>query len=134
MRFRLPCGGDQEAVLRVEEDRRGYELLRRCILDHGGSGLTDDELAVIAAEMEQRAPKVELELDLACPECEHRFVAPFDATAFFIAEMRTNGRQLLLEVHSLAFYYHWSEAEILGMRRGRRREYLGLLADALRGD
>jgi len=59
-------------------------------------------------------------------------VAPFDTTAFFFSEMKINGGQLLREIHSLAFYYHWSEAEIMGLPRDRRRAYLGLLRDALR--
>jgi hypothetical protein len=59
-------------------------------------------------------------------------LAPFDTTAFFLSEMRINGEQLLREVHSLAFYYHWSEAEIMSLRRDRRRAYLSLLSDALR--
>ena len=57
---------------------------------------------------------------------------PFDLTAFFFDEMRVSSRQLLREVHTLAFYYHWSESEILGLRRTRRREYLELLSEALR--
>ena len=66
--------------------------------------------------MEQAAPRVEIELDLTCPECGHAFLAPFDATAFFLAEMRMSGERLLREVHQLAFHYGWSEAEILGPR------------------
>ena len=48
--------------------------------------------------------------------------------------MRIAGGQLFREVHSLAFYYHWTEAEILGLARERRRMYLSLLSDAVRGD
>ena len=77
------------------------------------------------------APELELELDLNCPECAHAFVQPFDATSFFFDEMRINANQLLREVHALAFYYHWSEAEILSLGRDRRRAYLGLLSDAI---
>jgi hypothetical protein len=82
--------------------------------------------------MERLAPQVELELDMTCPKCGHSFVAPFDLTAFFFDEMRVSSRQLLREVHMLAFYYHWSESEILSLRRTRRREYLDLLSEALR--
>jgi hypothetical protein len=78
--------------------------------------------------------ELEVELDLTCPECSLTFLAPFDTTAFFFHEMQINGDQLLREVHLLALYYHWSEAEILSLSRDRRRAYLGLLSDAVRQD
>ena len=84
------------------------------------------------AEMENRAPRIELELDLACPECGHGFLMPFDTTAFFLDELRISPAQLLREIHCLAFYYHWNEREILGLHRSRRRAYLALLSDTLR--
>ena len=132
IRFRLPTGGDQEDSLGKNPEEAADELLDRCILDDGGRTLSFQERAAVNDEMERVAPRVELELDMTCPECSHSFVAPFDTTAFFFDEMRVNSRQLLREVHTLAFYYHWSESEILGLRRARRREYLGLLSEALR--
>ena len=39
---------------------------------------------------------------------------------------------LLADVHRLAWHYHWSEAEILALPRGRRAHYLALI-DAARG-
>ena len=38
---------------------------------------------------------------------------------------------LLQEVHYLALSYHWSQAEILGLSRELRREYLGLIQNEL---
>jgi hypothetical protein len=132
VRFRLPCGADQEAVAEMEEEQAVETLLARCLLDDGGVALAPDEREQVIAEMERRAPRSDLELDLACPECGHAFLLPFDMTAFFLQELRVNGAQLLREVHLLALYYHWSEAEILGLRRDRRRAYLALLSDTLR--
>jgi hypothetical protein len=131
-RFRLPCGADQEAVLGVNSHYAAEVLLDRCVLDNGGIPLSSDEREAIANAMDRLAPQVDLELDLACPECENQFMTPFDTTAFFFSEMKINGKQLLREIHSLALYYHWSEAEIVSLRRDRRRAYLGLLSDALR--
>ena len=65
--------------------------------------------------------------ELTCPECERDFLAPFDTTAFFFQEMRLRREALLREVHLLALYYHWSEADILALTRERRRMYLALL-------
>jgi hypothetical protein len=132
VRFRLPTGGDQEALLGMDIDAAADQLLRRCLCDDGGRPLTDEEREAVIARMEQLAPQAELELDLTCPECSHAFIAPFDTTTFFFDEMRINGEQLLREIHALAFHYHWSESEILGLRRSRRRAYLALLNEALK--
>lgn len=132
VRFRLPTGADQEAVLGLDPEAAVEELLRRCLLDNGGADLNDEERTGIANAMGERAPGLDLELDLTCPECGEAFLVPFDTSAFFLDEMRMRGDQLLREVHALAFHYHWSESEILGLARARRRAYLSLLADALR--
>jgi len=132
VRFRLPTGGDQEALLGTDPEVAVGVLMDRCLLDDGGVPLSLEERQAVAEAMEQMAPQVELELDLTCPDCSRPFVAPFDTTAFFFDEMRMNAGRLLREVHTLAFYYHWSEADILRLRRDRRREYLALLSDTLR--
>jgi len=134
VQFRLPSGADQEAVLGMPVDEAAEALLDRCVLDDGGHSLSAREREAVIEEMERLAPKVELELDVKCPECGHAFLVPFDTTLFFFREMRLSGRQLLGEVHLLALYYHWSEDQILGLQRSRRRAYLELLGDALRRD
>jgi hypothetical protein len=131
VRFRLPTGADQEAVAHLDEREAVAALLRRCLRDES-EALSVEEAARLIEAMEEAAPRVEIELDLTCPECGHAFLAPFDATAFFLAEMRMSGERLLREVHQLAFHYGWSEAEILGLERVRRRAYLSLLDDELR--
>src|SRR5579883_117812 len=134
VRFRLPTGGDQEAVLGIVENAAVAELLKRCVLDDGGELLSSDEQNALIAEMERLAPQVDLELDLACPNCAGQFLLPFDTTAFFFEEMASKGDALLREIHALAFYYHWSESDILKLERRRRRAYLALLNDSLRQD
>jgi len=131
IRFRLPCGGDQEAVLDLPPDAAVAALLERCIVDDGGVPLAAEEGRTVIEAMEQRAPQVEPELDLTCPECGHAFEAPFDIVMFFVGEMRLNAAQLLRETHALALAYHWSEADILGLDRDRRRAYLDLLRESL---
>jgi len=132
--FRLPTGGDEEAVLGSGTNDAVQELLGRCILDDGGCALSLEEQSVVIAEMESVAPQMEVELDLTCPECAHHFLLPFDTTAFFFEEMAVKGEELLHEVHALAFYYHWSESDILKLDRRRRRAYLALLNESLRQD
>jgi hypothetical protein len=132
IRFRLPTGGDQEAVVGLPVDVAADELLKRCLLEPCDPPLTVDEKATVIAAMEARAPRVEVELELECPECAQRFVTPFDTTTFFLSEMQISAAQLLREVHTLAFYYHWNESDILSLTRDRRRSYLALLNDMLR--
>lgn len=130
--FRLPNGADQEAVADLSTDEAVEVLLARCVIDDGGIPLTLEERAAVIAEMDRLAPQIDLELELHCPECGHSFTTPFDCTAFFFSEIRVQSRHLMREVHYLALHYHWSEAEILGLQRDRRREYLALLNETLR--
>jgi hypothetical protein len=130
--FRLPTGGDQEAVLGMSVEDGVVELVRRCLLDDGGRTLSADERETLITAMEGLAPQIDLDLDLTCPECSWNFLAPFDTTAFFFDEIALKGDELLHEINSLAFYYHWSESEILKLERGRRRTYLRLLTEFLR--
>jgi hypothetical protein len=132
VRFRLPNGADQESVAAIPVEEAVDALLHRCVIESGDAPLNDDDRQQIADEMERIAPKVEIELDLICPECGHQFLVEFDVAAFFFTELAASQKTLLREVHHLAFHYGWSEAAILAMDRGRRRAYLSLLADELR--
>lgn len=132
VRFRLPNGVDQEAVVDLSTADAVETLLSRCVVDDGGVPLTPEERRAVIDEMDRLAPQIDLELELNCPECEHSFTTPFDCTAFFFSEIRAQSRHLMREVHYLALHYHWSEAEILGLQRERRRGYLALLNETLR--
>lgn len=132
VRFRLPTGVDQEAIVDFSTREAVDSLLTRCVIDDGGVPLTSEERASVIDEMDRLAPQIDLELDLNCPECEYSFTTPFDCTAFFFSEIRAQSRHLMREVHYLALHYHWSEAEILGLQRERRRGYLTLLNETLR--
>jgi hypothetical protein len=134
LRFRLPAGADQEFVAGRDLTAAAEALFSRCVSFDPGQPLTPEEKAAVIDAMDNTAPQVNIEVDLKCPECGNTFTTPFDMTSFFFDEMRIDSRQLFREIHSLAFYYHWSESEILGMVRERRRLYLSLLSDALRED
>jgi hypothetical protein len=130
--FRLPTGDDQESVSELDSATAEDALFSLCLIDDGGTPFMPDERRTVIEAMGQLAPTLDLDLDLKCPSCNHTFVAPFDMTAFFLEELRVSEPQLLREVHSLALYYHWSEREILGLTRARRRAYLSLLHETLR--
>jgi hypothetical protein len=132
--FRLPNGADQEFVSHMSTASAVEALLERCLLRDSfqSVALANSERDAVIAAMEANAPRVDLDLELLCPECGQESVVPFDTTSFFIREMTSRRPYLLKEVHSLAWHYHWSEADIMSMTRSRRRAYLELLSEASR--
>jgi len=127
IQYRLPNGADQETVADLPASEAVEVLLGRCVID--GAPLSVEERDAVIADMDTRAPQIDLELELNCPECGHSFTTPFDCTSFFFSEIRAQSRHLMREVHYLALHYHWSESEILNLQRDRRRGYLALLSD-----
>jgi hypothetical protein len=140
VKYRLPNGGDQEAVLdnpqRPEIERMSM-LFSRCILmvnemerpaPEWIMRLPPDIRMQIEQAVESRAPNLELSMEIDCPECRRIFVAPFELQDFFFAELKQGSDLLFREVHYLAFHYHWSEQEIMAMPRKHRRHYIEVLA------
>lgn len=141
--FRLPNGGDQEALaplLARNPAAALTALLERCIVDDG-SGQEDAAERVarlsprarmeVERAMEAHAPAVELEMELGCPECGRGFTAPFELQDFFFGELRTSRDLLYRQVHYLAYHYHWSEREILELPREKRLGYIEVLAEEI---
>jgi hypothetical protein len=132
VRFRLPCGRDQEAVAalaRSDPAAAARTLLGRC-MDQPVEELPAGAVEVIGGWMGDLDPQAEIRLDLACPECGRVFTSVLDAGAYLFEETALRSRELYWQVHVLASRYHWSEAEILGMTPPRRRRYIDLLLDA----
>jgi hypothetical protein len=139
--FRLPNGGDQEAAapLAITDAAAAADLvLERCVqevteLESGRAlgWLPQAVKEVLPSKMVELDPQADILLHLTCPECARAFVLPFDTGAYFYQELARQAQDLYREVHLLAFHYHWSEAEILGMTARRRHRYLELLADEL---
>lgn len=141
--FRLPTGEDQESLsgrLDENESLALAELLARCIARIGPleivspvqiEGLSPMARMEVEQEMLRVAPRIELNMDVSCPECARDFTAPFDVQDFFFGEMRTSRDLLYREVHYLAFHYHWSEKEIMEMPKDDRRHYIEILAEEI---
>jgi hypothetical protein len=141
VRFRLPTGGDQEevATLAMSDPEAAVDLLiKRCVEKvtteedvtvELESCLIADQLSRLMFELD---PQAEVKLNLACPYCGQSSSALLDASTFFFQELIAVTRHLYKDVHLLAFYYHWSETEILGMTSARRRRYLDLLEEELK--
>jgi hypothetical protein len=140
VRFRLPTGADQEAVAvvaRTDSEAAAELLLHRCVESvtrEDGEPVETLPPAVadrISDVMSELDPQAELTLSLTCPACERAFLAPFDTASYLFRELDGRVKRLYREVHLLAFYYHWSEAEIIDMPDRKRRLYLELLEEAL---
>ena len=141
--FRLPDGSDQEAVVSRLSDNPAQALtmlLTRCI-DAAASGGSEVGALVerlsprarreIEHAMQEHAPHVEMDMEVACPECGRDFTVPFDVQDFFFGELRTSRDLLYRQVHYLAYHYNWSERDILDMAREKRHTYIDILADEI---
>jgi len=137
VRYHLPRGRDQERAARAPDADRTSVLLASCLDDvvavkgsRAAAGLMDTEAGQqLELLMEQQAPQVTLDMDLVCPECGHETSRDFDLGPFLLDELGAGAQRIHREVHSLAYHYHWHEAEILAMPRPRRHLYLGFLLE-----
>jgi hypothetical protein len=140
VRFRLPTGADQEAaaaVARTNVDAAADLLLRRCVRSATSSDgnpvdkLPDTLCEQLPGRMAELDPQAEIILHLTCPICGAAFSVIFDTASYLIQELEAGMRHLYREVHLLAYHYHWSATEILGMSTGKRRQFLRLLEEEL---
>jgi hypothetical protein len=128
VRFRLPRGADQEAAAALAEDSGAATavLVRRCV-GHDVDPEAVEHLSPLMAELD---PQAEIRFSLTCPLCDRSLSLIFDATDFLFRELASEAGEVFREVHLLAVYYGWSEAEILALPTSRRRLYLQLLANS----
>jgi len=145
--FRLPNGEDQERIAHLttkNEPLASSLLLARCIRSIGPDhekppgqkeidALPQPLKERIEEAMDRLGPKLITTMEAFCPECERNFSVGFDLQAFVLKELGTRLDLLFQEVHYLAYHYHWSEKEILGMTRTDRRRYIDILSDAMEG-
>lgn len=111
--------------------RQSAALLERCILAARYQGqavtfadLPTDVLQALGIAMADCDPQAEVLINLSCADCGHEWQSLFDIVAFFWDELSGRSRQLLAEVHVLARFYGWREADILAMGTRRRQHYL----------
>ena len=138
IRYRLPSSADLLALTGCDSVEAGRRLLlSRCIQsvccdggDQAVEALPDGVIAALTAHMAQADPQADLQLDLSCPACRHRWLAAFDMITFLWNEIDSWARRMLREVHALASAYGWSEADILSMSATRRHLYLDLIGAA----
>lgn len=145
VRFRLPTGADQETVAQqalIDPQTAADHLIQRCITMIGTNSEADIPLAAcppsiatqVAAQMADLDPQAEVLFNPLCPACHRPFLTLFDTATYFFQELSSQMNSLYRQVHLLAFYYHWSETEILRMTARKRCRYLNFLREALSGE
>jgi len=114
-------------------------LLTRCLVELRRNGrkqklrplqsMPQALIDVVAAEMERADPQANVQLDLQCGDCGHRWLSTFDIVMFLWIEIDHWAKQILGEVCTLASAFGWREADILAMSAYRRQLYLEMLAE-----
>jgi hypothetical protein len=130
--FRLPNSADLAAIGdQTDPTRARLRLFERCLLSvrRDGSGIAASELPdqiidLVSERMGQADPQGDVEIALCCKSCNREWQEPFDILSFFWTEIHAWANKILMEVHSLASSYGWSEADILAMHPWRRHFYL----------
>lgn len=128
--YRAPTGADQEIlaseVLDGEVAKR--RLVQLCWFD-GPAGfdadlLDDHAVSAIDLALETVSPEAVTETTLDCPSCGTATRVGLDIDAMPLPDPDI----LIQEVHRIAAVYHWSEHDILSLKRARRQRYLALIA------
>jgi len=133
--FRLPNSLDLSALAdQGDLETSRHLLLTRCLLSARRNGkeadldrLPEDVADAIVEQMAKADPQADVQLDLTCPVCDHRWQTAFDIVSFFWNELNTWAHRTLRQVHILALAYGWREADILALSPGRRRYYLQMI-------
>lgn len=109
-------------------------LAARCItaVTEGGAPvdpgtLSPEVLATLGEELGRADPAAATELSVQCPGCGQGWLAPFHIASYLWSELHHWARRLLIDVHTLARAYGWSERDILALPPLRRQAYLGLV-------
>jgi hypothetical protein len=133
--FRLPNTFDLEAVAQsADVDAGRAVLLQRCVtsatksgVEVGAGELPEAVTEALAMQMAEADPNADVQMNLMCPACGHRWQALFDIESFFWTELQSWAQRILSEVHLLACAYGWREKDILELSAFRRQFYLGLI-------
>ena len=135
LQVRLLTGEDQELAARLaaRDEAAGAEALLRASLAPSGAdsgeSLPDGLREALEEKLGEIDPQAEIRISATCPECGADLDLPLDAGELVHARIDRAKAELYRDVHVLARYYHWSEAEILSLPPERRRRYLEFLAE-----
>lgn len=132
LKFHLPDSADLRAIATCPDVPAARRLLlERCVLEAcrdgvgiGWEALSEQEAVELGSHMAQCDPLADISLDLECAVCGQGWSVAFDIASFLWHEIDALAKRLLGEVHTLARFYGWSEADILALSSARRNYYL----------
>ncbi|MFT6925772.1 MAG: hypothetical protein ACJAZP_001361 [Psychromonas sp.] len=142
--MRVPIGTDEEALAdNCEDHDSAMSMLLKRLLTLGDENcldqaiaydrLTTSDLLMIDRVLDQMSPQISRSVNITCPYCLTEQLQSIDNYEWIIHENSSLDEQ----IHTLAFYYHWSEKEILSLPKKRRSQYVTLIERNLfkgRGD
>jgi len=134
--FRLPNSLDLAAIANGQDvGGARNRLIQYCIaqayhdsLPVAVEALPEPVIEAVTAQMAERDPLAEMQLELNCTACGHSWQSVFDITTFLWREISMEAKRLLREVHILAQAYGWREADILSMSPARRQLYIEMVS------
>jgi hypothetical protein len=135
LRFRSLRSRDLLNVAPDSDTQQARLLLAKCCLQdvhRDGQSVSVDDLPEVvlqhlAIQVVESEPLQEIQLDMTCPACDHRWQPLLDIGQFLWEEVAAYARRLLREVHILAQAYGWHEDEILALSARRRQAYLEMV-------
>ncbi len=135
LQYRLPNSWDLAAIAGSQDyEQAARQLRQRCLLKASLSGvernyndLPEEIIERMVEAIAAADPQIEILLDLDCPACGHIWQVMLDIVWLIWKEIGAKAQRILQEVHVLARFYGWREADILSMSTLRRQYYLGLV-------
>lgn len=127
--FRLPTSRDLASVANEPDPRRAMaQLLERCCLAALDAGeWAEEDVEEVGAQLALADPLAETRLSLRCTSCDASWEESLDLANYLWTEIEARARKILMDVHTLASAYGWSEAQILGLTEPRRALYLEMV-------
>jgi len=130
--FRLPTSRDLAYVAAQPiTSHPASLLLERCSVSPESTKsieFSEAEVDELGRRLALADPLAEILLQFDCPTCSDSFQEPLELASFVWSELEAGARRLLLDVHTLALTYGWSEADILAMSPARRHLYLEMVS------
>lgn len=152
LQFRLPNSEDLATVATLSDvDKARRQLAQRCLIHRegpapeetqnqvqdlasapelatAGDEVSEWAIAHLSEQISRADPQAEILLNLDCPTCKHQWQILFDIVSFFWRELTARAHRLMRDVHRLARFYGWREADILSMSYTRRQYYLEVVS------
>jgi hypothetical protein len=129
--FRLPTSRDLARAARESDTlSAAIQIVESCRTDASDAAeWQEEDLEEIGEKLSAADPLAEIRLTFHCVKCGHQWQENLDIAAFLWAEIEARSKRLLMEVHTLASAYGWSEADTLSLSEARRAAYLEMVRE-----